>query len=80
MSDTAPRAGKIRNVFEKVAKGELVPNNFGSCLLTAVAEGLTSKQRLAAVLGTDPDSIRKAGNNLKPREIAAVAKRLTKDN
>lgn len=80
MSDESPRTGKIKNVFERVAKGELVPNNFGSCLLTAVSEGLTTKEGLATLLRTDAGSIRRTGNNLKPREIATVARALTREN
>lgn len=79
MSDAVLRTAKIRNVFIKAAKGALVPDNFGSCLLTAVAEGLATKERVADLLDTDVSHIRKAGNNLKPREIAAVARALTRE-
>lgn len=79
MSDTIPRTGKIRSVFVKAAKGELVPNNFGSCLLTAVAEGLATKEQVADLLDTDVSFIRRAGNNLKAREIASIARSLTRE-
>lgn len=79
MSDAIPRAGKIRSVFARAATGVLVPNNFGSCLLTAVAEGVTTKEQLADLLDTDISGIRKAGNNLKAREIAAISRALTRE-
>lgn len=76
MSDVTTRASKLKSVFSKVAAGSLVPNNFGSCLLAGVQEGLYSKHRVASVLEVDEAYIRKAGNNLKGRQMASVAKAL----
>ncbi len=76
MSDVTTRASKLKSVFSKVAAGALVPDNFGSCLLAGVQEGLYSKKRVASVLEVDETYIRKAGNNLKGRQMASVAKAL----
>lgn len=78
MSNKSPRVAQIKNVFAKAAKGELVPNNFGSCLLTAANEGLISKKRIANILDTDVSLIRKVGNNLKPRDIASVSRSIVR--
>jgi hypothetical protein len=40
MYEAYTRVGKIKNTFEKAATGQLVPNNFGRCLLAAVNDGL----------------------------------------
>ncbi len=76
MSNNSPRTAQIRSVFSRVAEGKLAPDNFGSTLLTAATEGLSTKRRIANILGTDIASIRKAGNNLKQREAANVARAL----
>lgn len=76
MSEETWKAGKLKHVFVKASNKTLIPNNFGKCLLDATTAGLFSKRDIARLLDTDVASIKKAGNSLKPREIANISRAL----
>lgn len=76
MTNDYPRAGKIRSVFARVAARELTPDNFGSCLLTAVKEGFCTIDELTSLMNVEPKRIRQTANSMKPREISSIASAL----
>ncbi len=64
-------AKDLRGFFQKVADGKIQPENFGSCLLEAAAQGLASREDIARILKSE--NVRKAGNALKTRDMPGVA-------